>query len=88
MERCLRNEAKSTCVAWNTLPSLTLAPGKPNDDSPGLSMAAHGGNISPKRRIIRCMSENHSSSPITTPFAEKFFRGHDNKGMSAAVHMR
>jgi hypothetical protein len=31
-------------------------PGSPNDDGPGLPMAAHGGNISPERWIIRGMS--------------------------------
>ena len=49
-------KAKSTFLAWNVLPSPTWAPGRPNDDGPGLPMAAHGGNISPERRIIRRMS--------------------------------
>ena len=55
-ERCVRMKAKSTFLAWNVLPSPTWAPGSPNDDGPGLPMAAHGGNISPERRIIRWMS--------------------------------
>jgi hypothetical protein len=49
-------KAKSTFLAWNVLPSPTWAPGSPNDDGPGLPMAAHGSNISPERRIIRWMS--------------------------------
>jgi hypothetical protein len=49
-------KAKSTLLAWNVLPSLTWAPGSPNDEGPGLPMAAHGGNVSPERRIIRWMS--------------------------------
>ena len=62
-ERCVRMKAKSTFLAWNVLPSSTWVPGRPNDDRPGLPMAAHGGNISPERRIIRWMSD------ITTPYA-------------------
>ena len=42
-ERCVRMKAKSTFLAWNVLPSPTWAPGSPNDDGPGLSVAAHGG---------------------------------------------
>ena len=38
------------------LPSPTWALGRPIDDGPGLPMAAHGGNISLERRIIRGMS--------------------------------
>ena len=49
-------KAKSTFPAWNVLPSPTWTTGSPNDDGPGLPMAAHGGNISPERRIIRWMS--------------------------------
>ena len=48
-------KAKSTFLAWNALPLVTWAPGSPTDDGPGLPMAAHGGNISPDRRIIRWM---------------------------------
>jgi len=45
-------KAKSTFLPWNVLPLPTWAPGRPNDDGPGLPMTAHGGgNISPERRI-------------------------------------
>ena len=49
-------KAKSTFLAWNVLPSPTWATGSPNDDGPGLPMAAHSGNIRQERRIIRWMS--------------------------------
>ena len=32
----------------------------PDDDSPGVPMAAHDGNVSPERRIIRWMSVKSS----------------------------
>ena len=53
--RCVWMKAKSTFLAWNALPSPTWATGSPNDDGRGLPMAAHGGNISPERRIVRWM---------------------------------
>jgi hypothetical protein len=58
--------AKSTFLAWNVLPSPTWAPGSPNDDGPGLPVAAHGGNISPERRIIRWMS-NKAGRDVRRP---------------------
>ena len=54
-------KAKSTFLAWNVPPSPTWVPGRPNDDGPGLPMAAHRGNISPERRIIRGMSVQMSA---------------------------
>jgi hypothetical protein len=62
-------KAKSTFLAWNALPSPTWVPGRPNDDGPGLPMAAHGGNISPVRRIIRglpLMTQSAEAGAATT----------------------
>ena len=42
--------------ALERIASPTWGPGSPNDDSPGLSMAAHGNNIRPERRTIRWIS--------------------------------
>ena len=50
LERCALRPG--TCI----LPTAGSAPSSPNDDGPGLPMAAPGGNISPERRIIRGIS--------------------------------
>jgi hypothetical protein len=50
------NEGKIDIPGLEHTAVADLVPGRPNDDGPGLPMAAHSGNISPERRIIRGMS--------------------------------
>jgi hypothetical protein len=64
-ERCVRMKAKSTLVARDALPSLTLEPGGPHADGPGLPISIDGSNISLKRPVIRWMSAKEHSNERT-----------------------
>jgi hypothetical protein len=59
LPRCLlsgRSSGRSRHQSASAHQSQTMST-RPNDDGPGLPMAAHGGNICPERRIIRWMSD-------------------------------
>ena len=50
------DEATSTFLGRDALPSPSSMTGSPHDDGPGLPMTALGRKIRPKRLVIRWMS--------------------------------
>src|SRR5215472_7292655 len=63
-EKHVQANEKSTFLAQDALPSLTLVPSSPHYDRFGLPTVASGGNISPESPVIRWMSAQGGASTL------------------------